>query len=130
MLGGDVFILQPAGFFIRQVNDALDARRDEDLPLSTSKNAGFGTGAQNVIQPFRQHGWVHFEDFQDLRNHSLGLFNQCQEHMFGINLVMPVALDDLGSTLGSFLGSFSKTIKSHHRFRSFLFNPFLGLKAL
>jgi hypothetical protein len=34
--------------------------------------------------------------------------------MLGINLVVPIALDDFSSTLSGLLGTLSKTIKSHH----------------
>jgi hypothetical protein len=34
--------------------------------------------------------------------------------MLGIDLVMPIALDDLGSPLSGLLGTLGKTIKSHH----------------
>jgi hypothetical protein len=35
--------------------------------------------------------------------------------MFGVNLVVPIALDDFCRALGGFLCSFSKTVKSHHK---------------
>ncbi len=44
-----------------------------------------------------------------------GLLDQRQQDVLGIDLVVPVALDDLGGTLGGLLGSFGKAVKSHHR---------------
>jgi GNAT superfamily N-acetyltransferase len=44
----------------------------------------------------------------------LRLFDQCQQDVLGIDLVMTVALDDLSSPLSGFLGALGKTIKSHH----------------
>jgi hypothetical protein len=35
--------------------------------------------------------------------------------VLGINLVMPVTLDDLGGALGGLLGAFGKAVESHHR---------------
>jgi hypothetical protein len=40
--------------------------------------------------------------------------------MFCVDLIVPVALDDLSGTLSSFLGTLSKTIKSHHNGYTFL----------
>jgi hypothetical protein len=59
-----------------------------------------------------------------LGNHTLGLLDERQEDVFGINLVVPVALNDLSRTLRSFLGTFSETIKSHHN----IVNPCSGFK--
>ena len=42
-----------------------------------------------------------------------------QQDVFGIDLVVAVALDDLRSALGGFLCSFGKSVKSHHRECSF-----------
>jgi uncharacterized protein len=49
-----------------------------------------------------------------LRDDTLGLLDQRQQDMLGIDLVMTIALDDLSRALGGFLGALSKTIKSHH----------------
>jgi hypothetical protein len=40
--------------------------------------------------------------------------------MFGVYLIVPIALDDLSRALCGLLGSFSKTIESHHSSFSFL----------
>jgi hypothetical protein len=42
------------------------------------------------------------------------LFDESQKDVFRIDLVVTVALDDLGGSLGSLLRSFGKAIKSHH----------------
>jgi hypothetical protein len=53
--------------------------------------------------------------------------------VFGIDLVMAVALDDLGSALGGLLCSLGKTVKSHHKRLSFQqpnltdFNPVIPM---
>ena len=42
MLGGDVFILQPVGFLIGQVNNTLDARGNENLAGPAAEDIGLG----------------------------------------------------------------------------------------
>jgi len=42
-------------------------------------------------------------------------FDQRQQDVFSVNLVVAVALDDLRGALGGFLGSLGKSVKSHHR---------------
>jgi hypothetical protein len=56
VLGGDVFVFQAVGFFVGQVNDALDARRDEDLPGSAAENAGALGLVRKVWHPAVQQG--------------------------------------------------------------------------
>ena len=57
---------------------------------------------------------VNAQFFENLGNHPAGLFNQRQQDMLGVNLVVTVALDNLCRTLGGFLRSLGKSVKSHH----------------
>ena len=82
---------------------------------AAAKNVSFGARFENIIQSFSQNFWIHLEYFENLRNDPFGLFDQRQQHMFGIDLIMPIALDNLGCSLGSFLSSLCKSIKSHHK---------------
>ena len=43
MFGRDIFVFQAVGFFVRQVNNALHAWGDENLPGAAAKDIGFGT---------------------------------------------------------------------------------------
>ncbi len=54
MLGGDVFILEPVGFFVGKINNALHARRDKYLSRATTEDIGFGASTQGGIEPFGQ----------------------------------------------------------------------------
>jgi hypothetical protein len=46
------------------------------------------------------------------------LLDERQQDVFGVNLVVPVALDDLRSALSSLLRPLGKTVESHHNFSS------------
>ncbi len=54
VLGGDIFVFQAVGFFVGQVDNALDARGDENLPGAAAKDIGLRAGAQDVIQALGQ----------------------------------------------------------------------------
>ena len=54
------------------------------------------------------------EDLKQLGNDTAGLFYEGQEDVLGIDLVMPVALDDLRGPLSGFLRPLGKSVKSHH----------------
>lgn len=115
MLGGDVLILELVGFLVSDVHDALDPRGDEDLACAAAEDVGLGAGAQNVVEPLFEGVGVDLEQLEQLADNAFRLFDQGQQYMFGIDLVVPVALDDLSSPLGGFLGTFGKSVKSHHR---------------
>src|SRR5690606_1548880 len=115
VLGGDVFVLEAVGLFVGQVDNALYARGDKDLPGAAPKDVGLGAGAQDIIQALGEDAGVHLQVLEDLRDHALRLFDQRQQDMLGIDLVMAIALDDLCGALGGFLGSLGKTVKSHHK---------------
>jgi len=115
VLGGDVFVLELVGFFVGDVHDALDPRGDEDLPCAAAKDVGLGAGAQDVVEPLLEGVGVDLEQFKQLADDAFRLFDQRQQYMLGIDLVVPVALDDLSGALCGFLGTFGKSVKSHHR---------------
>ncbi len=127
MLGGDVFILEAVGFLVGQVDNALDARGDEDLSRAAAEDIGLGAGAQGGVEPLGERLGADAQFFQNLGDHSAGLFDQRQQDVFGIDLVVAVALDDLRSALGGFLCSFCKSVKSHHRESSFSTLPLIDL---
>jgi len=114
MFSGNILILQLAGFLVRQVDDPLDPRCDENLPCAATKDAGFGARLENVIEPISQYGRIDFENFQDLGDDTLGLLDERQKDMLSIDLIMSVTLDDLGGSLSCLLGTFCESIKSHH----------------
>jgi hypothetical protein len=49
-----------------------------------------------------------------LGNHTAWLFDERQKDVFGVYLVVSIALDDLSGALGGLLRSFGKSVKSHH----------------
>jgi hypothetical protein len=55
-----------------------------------------------------------------LEHYTLGLLNKGQQDMLGIDLVVAVALNNLGGPLSGFLSPFCKAIKSHHEYLPFL----------
>ena len=103
MFGGDVFILQAVGFFICQIDNPFHARGDKNLPGPAAENVGLGGGTQGCIQPVREGRGVDVKQLKDLGDNTAGLFDQRQQDMLGINLVVPITLDNFGGTLGSFL---------------------------
>ncbi len=92
----------------------LDARGDKDLSRAAAEDVGFGAGAQGGVETFSQRFGADAQFFQNLGDDSAGLFDQRQQDVFGIDLVVPVALDDLRGALGGFLCSLCKSVKSHH----------------
>ena len=120
MLGGDVFILEPVGLFVGQVDDALDARGDEHLPGAAAINGGLGRGAQHIVQTLLNQLLVDADFFENLGDDAFRLLQQGQQDMLGVHLVVAVALEDFISARGGVLGALSKTIKSHHADESFL----------
>jgi hypothetical protein len=42
--------LQAVGFFVGHIDDALDARRDEDLAGPAAVDVGLGAGAQLLVE--------------------------------------------------------------------------------
>ena len=120
MLSRNIFVLQPVGFFVCQVDDPFNPRRDKDLPGTAPENICFGTGAQDVIQPLGKCGRVDLEIFQYLGNYTLWLLDQCQQDVLCIDLVMSVPLDDFSGALSGFLSALGKTIKTHHNAYTFL----------
>ncbi len=114
VLGGYVFVFEPVGFFVGDIHDALDAWGNKDLPGAAAKDVGLGAGAQDIVQPLFERVGVYFKDLQQLGHDAFRLLDKRQQYMFGIYLVMPIALNYLSGALRSLLGTFSKTIKSHH----------------
>ncbi len=114
MFGGDVFVFQPVGFLVSHVNDPLDARGDEDLPRAPTEDVGLGAAAQHIIKLFAQLADIHVEHFEQLGDRAVGLLDQRQQDVLGVNLVVSVALDDLRGALGSFLSALGKAVESHH----------------
>ena len=114
MFRRDIFVLQFAGFLIRQVDDPFHTRGNEDLSSSTPKDTRLGTGLKDIVQPFLQDLGIDLQDFENLQYNTLGLLNQCQQDVFSIYLIMPIALDNIRCSLRRLLGSFCKSVKSHH----------------
>ncbi len=114
VFSGNVFILQFAGFLVGKVNDPLNSRGDKDLTRTATVNTGFRAGLQYIVQTLFEDLWIDLEDLKDLRHNTLRLFDQRQQDVFSIDLVVTIPLNDLCRPLGSFLCSFSKSIKSHH----------------
>jgi hypothetical protein len=54
-----------------------------------------------------------------LGDNAFRLFDQGEQDVLGVDLVVPVALDNFGGALGRLLGALGESIKSHHdRFSS------------
>ena len=75
VLGRNKFILQPNGLLIGQLDNSCHTRCDSYLSFSDLNEITFGAGAQDVIQPFREHVCVYLSEFQDLGYATLRLFN-------------------------------------------------------
>ena len=105
MLGGDVFVFEAVGFLVGEVDNALDAGRDEYLSRAAAEDVGFGAGAQGGIEPLGEGFGADAEFFENLGNHTAWLFDKRQQDVFGVYLVVSVALDDLSGALGGFLRS-------------------------
>ncbi len=119
VLGGDVFVFEAVCLLVGEVNDPLDARGDEDLSRAAAEDVGFRAGAQGRVETVGQRVGADAQFFENLGDHPAGLFDQRQQDVFGVYLVVAVALDDLRSALGGFLGSLGKSVKSHHGESSF-----------
>jgi len=70
------------------------------------------SGSQGEIQFLLEDLSVNFKNFQQLGNDTLGLLDQGQKDMFGIDLVVFIALNDFSCSLCCFLSTFCKSIKS------------------
>ena len=115
VFGGDEFVLQAICIFIGQVDNALDARGDEHLASAAAINGCLRAGAEHIIETLLQQLRLHLEQFQNLRDDTLGLLEQRKQNMLGIHLVVSIALQDLVGAGGRVLSAFGKTVKSHHR---------------
>src|SRR5258708_37514414 len=118
MRDSDVFIFEPVGFFLREVNRPLDARSNESLALAAAINGRFRAGLEKFIHLVTDSFLINVQFVQDLRDHTLWLFKQRQQKVFSINLVMPVALQDFIGSCRCILRTLGKTIKSHHNILS------------
>src|SRR5512147_573728 len=112
MLRRDILVLEAIGLFVRQVDDALDTRRDEDLTGTTAKDISLGTRAKNIIQSLDQCRRIYLQKFQNLGNNTLWLLDERHQDVFCIYLIVSVPLDDLSGALSGLLGTLGKTIKS------------------
>ena len=93
MLGADILIAQTVGFFIGAVNDALEARGNEDLIGALAINGRCARALpQDVIHPRTQRPRIHRQTLQHLWDDAIGLLQQRQQNMFSIDLRMAVTL--------------------------------------
>ena len=72
-----------------------------------------GRAFQHSFQLARDEVRRRAKFLQDLRDRAIGLLQQRQEDMLGIDLRVLVALQDLVGPHGRFLRLFGKSIKSH-----------------
>ena len=84
-------------------------------PAPPPKMLALGLARRVAVEALGQRIGADVQFFQDLRNHPARLFDQRQQDVFGVYLVVAVALDDLSGTLGGLLRSLGKSVKSHHR---------------
>ena len=66
MLGGNEFVFEAVGFFVGQINNALDARSDEHLSGSAAVDGSLRARAQHVIKPLLGCAVVHLHGFHQL----------------------------------------------------------------
>ena len=79
MLGGDVFILEPVGFLVGQVDNSLDTRGDEDLrEVPSAVDVGPGR-RRSTSSTFRPSAPLDTELLQDLRHDAVGLLQQREQ---------------------------------------------------
>src|SRR5581483_6868829 len=116
----DVLVLQAIGFFLGQIDHALDAGRHEHLSRAAAIDCRFRAGLQDFVQLEAQRVLVNIHFFENLRYHTLWLFQERQQDVFGIHLIMPVALQDFVGAGGGVLRTLSESIKTHHRLSSTL----------
>ena len=114
MLGGNVLVAQLVGLFSGEVDDALDARRDEHLAGTAAVDGGPGADAQHLVEAGTDGTAVHVELRQQLRDGAVFLLQQGQQDMLGIDLVLAVALQDFVGAGGGILRAFRKAFKAHH----------------
>ena len=75
VFGRDKFILQPSSLLYTQIDNSYHARCDRYLSWSDVNDISPGAGAQDGIQPFGERVRVYFQEFQELRDATLRLFN-------------------------------------------------------
>ena len=117
MFGGNILVLETVGFLIGEIDNAFYTRGNEDLSCPTSKNVGFRAGSQSRVKALHQGIRADIHLLKDLGNYAPWLFDQRQKDMFCINLIMAVTLDNFCRALGGLLGTFGKSVKSHHRLK-------------
>jgi hypothetical protein len=116
VLGGNVFVLQAAGLFNRQVEHTLEARRDKHLAgAAAAIDRSLGPGAQHVLDPAAQRLYIRPDVFENLQDNAIRLLDQREQEVLHIHLRVPVFLCQLGGARGGFLRAFRKAVKAHHR---------------
>ncbi len=114
MLSGDVFVAQAVGFLVGEVDDPLDARGDKHLIRAVPVDRRFRAGAQDFVQTRTHRAHVHRQSFENLRDHAVGLFQQGEQDVLGIDLIVTVALQNFVGSCGGVLRAFGKSLKTHH----------------
>jgi hypothetical protein len=79
-----------------------------------------------VIKILGEGLWVHLEGLQELGDAAIGLLKQGEQQVLGIDLMMAIALHDLGCSHGSLLGIRSKAVNAEHE----SFRPFAGTRGM
>src|SRR5690606_32399276 len=114
MLRADVIVLELVRLFVGDVHHALDARRDEHLPRTAAIDRGLRAGAQHLVQTLADRVLIHAHLVENLRDHAVGLLQQGEQHVFGVYLIVSVALQDFIGTNGRILRALRETVESHH----------------
>ena len=115
VLGADVFVAQAIGFFVGAVDDAFQARRDEDLVRALAINGRRARAApQDVIHARTQGADIDGQPLEDLRHDAVGLLKQGQQEVFGVHLAVAVAVEDFVGAGGGVLRALGEAVKLDH----------------
>ena len=116
VLGADVFVAEPVGFFVGAVDDALQAGGDEDLVGALPVNGGgAGAGTQDIVRAGAECADIDSEPLEDLGDDAIGLLEQGEQDVLGVHLGVAIAMEDFVGAGGGVLGAFGKAVKSDHR---------------
>ena len=115
VLGADVFIAQPIGFFVGAVDDAFQARRDEDLVRALAVNGRRARAApQDVIHARTQGADIDGQPLEDLRHDAVGLLQQGQQEVLGVHLAVAVTVEDFVGAGGGVLRALGEAVELDH----------------
>ena len=118
MFGGHVFIFEPVCFFVGKVYHAFDARSHVHLHLTAAgkRSVTAITVLQGFVHAIAENVSVHGEVIENVLHRAAGLIEQGKQKVLGIELRVPVALDNFVRARKRILRALGESIKAHHSF--------------